>query len=73
MLVLSRLKDENYYVKKAIEWTLREALQVYPKAVYTWLDDHCKELSALAFSTVMEKVDHLHTTQYKIRRQRREC
>ena len=73
MLVLPRLKDGNYYVQKAIEWTLREALQVYPAAVYAWLNDHGQELSALALTTVMEKVDHLHTTQYKIRRQRREC
>jgi len=64
-LVKNLLLHEEHYVQKGVGWTLREALQVYERETYAFIDTHLHQLSATAFSTVMEKASKSKKEAYK--------
>lgn len=46
---------EFWYVQRAVGWTLRESLQVYPEKTLQLIKKHIAILPAIAWSTVLEK------------------
>jgi 3-methyladenine DNA glycosylase AlkD len=50
------LDDKEYYVQKAVGWSLKELYQVYPKETLKYLEKNIKRISATAFSPAIEKV-----------------
>lgn len=56
-LVSTLVDDEHYYVQKGLGWTLREAYQVYPKETLNFIHQNLTNISPIAFTTSMEKVD----------------
>jgi 3-methyladenine DNA glycosylase AlkD len=62
------LKDNDYYVQKGVGWTLREAIQVYPKEVGKFIDQFVNDLSPIAFTTVCEKLSTKKVSHYKLMR-----
>ena len=67
-MVSPLLKDKDYYVQKGVGWTLREAIQAYPKEVGKFIDQFVNDLSPIAFTTVCEKISKKKVSQYKLRR-----
>jgi len=65
------LPDREHYVQKGVGWTLREAVQVYPQQTLAFVDQHCEQLSSVAFTTVMEKTPAAERELFKQRRSRR--
>ncbi len=55
-LVLNLIDDEEYFVQKAVGWTLRESFNVYPKETYQFIDKHIKRIKPAAFTTCLEKM-----------------
>jgi 3-methyladenine DNA glycosylase AlkD len=55
-LVHPLLEDKEYYVQKAVGWTLREIHTTYPKEGYAYLSDNIKQVSGIAFSPASEKL-----------------
>ena len=56
-LVTPLLTDEEYYVQKAVGWTLRELYTVYPKETFPYLIKHIKSISSIAFTIAIEKMN----------------
>lgn len=56
-LVKELLDDKEYFVQKAVGWTLRESYNVYPKETYTFLSEHIASLSPYAFTASTEKMN----------------
>ena len=67
-MVSPLLKDKDYYVQKGVGWTLREAIQAYPKEVGKFIDQFVNDLSPIAFTTVCEKIGKEKVSQYKLMR-----
>jgi 3-methyladenine DNA glycosylase AlkD len=55
-LLKPQLTFDHYYVQKGIGWTLREAGNVYPDPVYSFIEKHIHEISSHAFSAATEKM-----------------
>jgi 3-methyladenine DNA glycosylase AlkD len=55
-LVSRLLKDKEYFVQKAVGWTLRESYNVYPKQTYQFIEENIKHISPTAFTTCLEKM-----------------
>lgn len=55
-LVLPLLIDKEYYVQKAVGWTLRESFNVYPNQTYTFIEQNIKNITSTAFTTCIEKM-----------------
>lgn len=55
-LVENLLEDKEYYVQKAVGWTLRELFNVYPKDTYHFINKYAKEIKPAAFTTCIEKM-----------------
>ncbi|GAC1387998.1 MAG: hypothetical protein NVSMB45_17820 [Ginsengibacter sp.] len=56
VMPLNLLNDENYSVQKGLGWTLREIGKIYPKETFSFLLEHVKKISPVAFSTAIEKL-----------------
>jgi 3-methyladenine DNA glycosylase AlkD len=56
-LITPLLADKEYYVQKGVGWSLRELHTVYPKETLPWLKAHIKQVSAIAFTIAIEKMD----------------
>ena len=56
-LITPLLSDKEYYVQKGAGWALRELHNVYPQQALAYLKDHAKELSGMAITTAVEKMD----------------
>lgn len=56
-LVGNLLPDPEYFVQKAVGWTLRESYNVYPKETYRFLSEHIASLSPYAFTASTEKMN----------------
>jgi 3-methyladenine DNA glycosylase AlkD len=54
--VLPLINDKEYYVQKAVGWTLRESYNVYPKQTYLFIEQNIKQISPTAFTTCLEKM-----------------
>lgn len=55
-LVSTQLDAPEYYVQKAVGWTLREMYNVYPKQTYTFVQKNIKRISPAAWSATGEKM-----------------
>ena len=56
-LITPLLADKEYYVQKGVGWSLREMHTVYPKEALAWLKAKIKQVSAIAFTIAIEKMD----------------
>lgn len=56
-LIETLLHDQEYFVQKAVGWTLRESYNVYPKETYRFLQQHIAGLSPYAFTASTEKMN----------------
>ncbi len=56
-LITPLLKDKEYYVQKAVGWSLRELHNVYPKQSLSYLKQHVRIIGGPALTTTMEKND----------------
>ncbi len=50
------LNDTDYYVQKAIGWTLREIYNVYPEECLKYKTKHLNSISSIAYSAATEKL-----------------
>lgn len=55
-LIKPLMNDKEYFVQKALGWTLREAYNVYPKQAYRFIEDNIKSITPTAFTTSIEKM-----------------
>ena len=65
VLVQPLLTDKEYYVQKGVGWTLREMYNVYPEETYLFLTLHIKDISAIAFTIAIEKMDEVRKGELK--------
>jgi len=71
-LLKPQLTFDHYYVQKGVGWTLREAGNVYPHPVYSFIEKNIHKISAHAFSAATEKMrpnqkEHLKQLRKKFR------
>jgi 3-methyladenine DNA glycosylase AlkD len=69
-LIGNLLNDSEYFVQKAVGWTLRESYNVYPKDTYKFLMEHIAVLSPYAFTASTEKMSAKEKTALKEKRQK---
>jgi 3-methyladenine DNA glycosylase AlkD len=69
-LVKNLIHDPEYFVQKAVGWTLRESYNAYPKETYTFLTKHIASLSPYAFSASTEKMSAKEKAALKDKRMR---
>jgi len=50
------LVDNEYYVQKAVGWSLKELYNVYSKETLIYLEKNIKNISSIAFSPATEKL-----------------
>lgn len=50
------LDDKEYFVQKAVGWSLKESYNVYPKETLRYLNKNSIRISATAFSAATEKL-----------------
>jgi 3-methyladenine DNA glycosylase AlkD len=67
-LVTPLLSDKEYYVQKGLGWTLRELRNVYPQQAVAYLQAHIKQISPIAFTIAIEKLDTEMVNQIKMLR-----
>jgi 3-methyladenine DNA glycosylase AlkD len=65
VLVRPLLTDKEYYVQKGVGWTLREMYNVYPEDTYQFLTQHIIDISAIAFTIAIEKMDDERKNELK--------
>ncbi len=65
-LVTPLLHDEEYYVQKGVGWTLREMHTVYPEATLPYLQKHINDISAIAFTIAIEKMNDAEKKSLKL-------
>jgi len=56
-LISPLLADKEYYVQKGVGWSLRELHNVYPAQTLPWLKSHIRQISPIAFTISIEKLD----------------
>ena len=67
-LVENLLSDEDYYVQKAVGWTLREIGNVYPRETLTFIDQNVARISPNAWSSATRKLDKAVKVDLNMRR-----
>lgn len=67
-LVFNLMNDDEYYVQKAVGWTLRESFNVYPKETYQFIDKNVKNIKSAAFTTCIEKMSESQKKSLKQKR-----
>jgi len=69
-LVLPLLTDKEYFVQKAVGWTLRESYNVYPQQTFQFIEENIKNISPTAFTTCLEKMTEKQKTTLKLKRKK---
>ena len=64
-LILNLINDKEYYVQKSVGWTLRESYNVYPKQTYDLIKKNIKQITPIAFTTCIEKMNELEKNNLK--------
>ena len=59
------LNDKEYYVQKAVGWSLKELYNVYPQETLRYLDNNIKKISAIAFTPATEKLKKIDKERLK--------
>lgn len=54
--LLNLIDDSDYFVQKAVGWTLRESYNVYPDLTYKLIKNNIKNITSIAFTTSVEKM-----------------
>lgn len=70
-LVEPLLDDCDYYVQKAVGWTLREAYAWYPKSVFDYIYKKCDQIAPAAWYACTEKMSVKEKSALKVRRRER--
>lgn len=70
-LVNELVNDSEYYVQKAVGWTLKELYNVYPVATFQYLENKIGNISPIAFTIAIEKLDKKEKERLKIMRKPR--
>jgi 3-methyladenine DNA glycosylase AlkD len=65
------LSDKEYYVQKAVGWTLRESYNVYPKDTFQFIDSKVNKIHPVAFTTCVEKMLQEEKNYLKAKRKKR--
>lgn len=68
-LVNPLIHDPEYFVQKAVGWTLRESYNAYPRETYRFLEQHMAVLSPYAFTASTEKMPAKEKAALKALRQ----
>lgn len=69
--IKSLLGDPDYYVQKAVGWTLRECYNVYPQQAFEFMLKHYRQISAIAFTAAIEKMSVKEKNELKTLRRTR--
>ena len=69
-LVYPLLTDKEYYVQKAVGWTLRESYNVYPKQTFIFIEENIRNLTPVAFTTCLEKMTEKQKQTLKEKRRK---
>jgi len=64
-IVEPHLKKNHYYLQKAIGWNLRELSRAYPREYWEFINSHLLDLSPVAFTTAVEKIQKEKKEQLK--------
>jgi 3-methyladenine DNA glycosylase AlkD len=64
-LIMPLLADKEYYVQKGVGWSLRELYTVYPHETLPWLKAHIKQISSIAFTIAIEKMNAVTVQELK--------
>jgi 3-methyladenine DNA glycosylase AlkD len=67
-LILNLIDDNEYYVQKALGWTLRESYNVYPQKTYSFIAKYITRISSTAFTTSIEKMTATEKNKLKEKR-----
>lgn len=59
------INDKEYYVQKAVGWSLRESYNIYPSETFNFIKEHIKEITSTAFTTCLEKMSDKEKQQLK--------
>lgn len=62
------MQDKDYFVQKAVGWTLRESFNVYPEFTFEFIERHIKQISSTAFTTAIEKMSLTQKNYLKSKR-----
>lgn len=69
-LISPLLNDKEYFVQKAVGWTLRESYNVYPKQTFQFIEENIKNISPTAFTTCLEKMTEKQKLTLKLKRKK---
>ena len=69
-LIFPLLSDKEYFVQKAVGWTLRESYNVYPKQTYSFILANIKNITSTAFTTCLEKMTEKQKLTLKQKRKK---
>lgn len=69
-LISPLLNDSEYFVQKAVGWTLRECYNVYPKQTYQYVLSQSANISSIAFSATCEKMNMKEKETIKLLRKK---
>ncbi len=67
-LIHNLIHDKEYFVQKAVGWTLRESYNVYPKQTFNYLQENITWISPYAFTASTEKMGEKEKTILKQKR-----
>lgn len=67
-LIDKLLDDKEYYVQKAIGWSLRELYTVYPIETLQYLSKNIQKISSIAFTAATEKLKKDDKDRLKLKR-----
>jgi len=68
--IIPLLNDNEYYVQKGLGWTVREIYNVYPLKTLQFLSQYLFQISSVAYSAAVEKLDK--DTRDSFRQKRKE-
>lgn len=69
--VRPHLNAKEYYVQKAVGWTLREMYNVYPEKTLALLDQNIKNISSIAWVAASEKLKPAEKKKLLLKRKNR--
>ncbi len=71
-MVLNLISDTDYYVQKAVGWTLRELYNVYPKETFELIEKNVTKITSTAFTTCIEKMSLKEKESLKLKRKNKQ-
>lgn len=70
LLISKLITDKEYFVQKAVGWSLRECNNVYPKQTYAFIEKNIKLITSVAFTTCIEKMTLQEKNNLKSKRKK---